>query len=134
MRTVLIADDDPNLRLLVSLALDTPDFRVIEARSGPEALHILGTQPADLIVVDWMMPGMSGIELVGELRDEPATAAIPIVMLTARTQRSDLLQATAAGVDYYLIKPFSPGELLETVERALCRSRKPTVADAAVPA
>ena len=119
MRTILIADDDPNLRLLVSLALDTPDLRVLEACSGLEALGILETEHADLLVLDWMMPGMSGIDVVRELRDEPLTAAIPVVMLTARTHQSDLRQATAEGVDHYLIKPFSPRELLEIVENAL---------------
>jgi two-component system phosphate regulon response regulator PhoB len=119
MHTVLIGDDDPNLRLLINLTLDTPEFEVIEAVNGRDVLRVLEEKHVDLIVLDWMMPGMTGIEVVRELRALPETASVPIVMLSARTRDGDLLQAMEAGVQHYLIKPFSPIELLETVERAL---------------
>lgn len=119
MHTILIADDDPNLRLLVTLTLDTPEFEVLEAVNGREVLSILERRPVDLLILDWMMPGMTGIEVARKLGSQPETNSIPIVMLTARTEDQDLRQATEAGIRYYLSKPFSPIELLETVERVL---------------
>jgi len=124
MRSILIADDNPTLRLLVSLTLDKPDFELIEASAGDEVLRILQRRSVDLIVLDWMMPGLTGLEVARHLRSRPETASIRIVMLTAKTQQSDLRLASEIGVDY-LIKPFSPMDLLETVEKALLREVVP---------
>jgi len=123
MHTILIVDDDPTLRLLVSLTLDRPDFEVIEAFDGDDALRVLGERSVDLVVLDWMMPGLSGLEVARHLRSQPETALIPIVMLTAKTQQSDICQASVIGVWSYMVKPFSPAELLKTVEKALVPER-----------
>ena len=119
MKTILLADDEANLRTLVRATLDDPQYRILEAGDGPEALELARKEHPDLVVLDWMMPGLSGPEVAKVLRQDPATADIPIVMLTAKGQEVDKEQGLAMGVRAYLIKPFSPLELLEKVEEAL---------------
>lgn len=119
MKTLLVADDDPNLRLLVSLSLDSPDYEVLEATTGLEVLETLERQSVDLIVLDWMMPAMSGLDVLRTLREQSAPVEIPVIMLTSRSHEADVAAIQDAGVFEYLSKPFSPNELLETVERAL---------------
>jgi CheY-like chemotaxis protein len=122
MQTILIADDEPNLRLLVSTTLADPTLRVLEAKDGTEALRMARAELPDLLIVDWMMPGMTGVEVARHLRSDPLTAGIPIVLLTAKAQEADKEMGRSVGVRAYLVKPFSPLELLQVVDDILARS------------
>lgn len=115
MPTILIADDEPALRSLVRATLDTGRLRILEADNGDATLEVARAELPDLLLLDWSMPGRTGLEVARELRADPATAAIPIVMLTARTQPFDQATATEIGVDRYMTKPFSPRALLDLI-------------------
>ncbi len=119
MKTILLADDEPNLRLLVSTTLSDPAYRIIEVTDGESALATARKEHPDLIVLDWMMPGMTGVEVAARLKDDPLTAGIPVIMLTARGQKADVDEGNALDVHAYLIKPFSPLELLQRVDEVL---------------
>ena len=119
MKTILIADDHDHLRLLVSKTLCGPDYHIVEARDGDEALALALSETPDLLLLDWMMPGRSGIQVVEALRRDPGMSDVPVIMLTARAQNADRNRAVTVGVHAYLVKPFSPIELMETVEKIL---------------
>jgi len=118
MKTVLVADDQEHLRLLVSATLAGPDYRIVEARDGNEAFDLARRESPDLLILDWMMPARTGVEVLQALREDPATRDVPVIMLTARAQRSDRDQVERLGVYGYLVKPFSPVDLLELVDEA----------------
>lgn len=115
MKTILLADDEAYLRLLVHTTLNDPAYRILEATDGNQALAIARAEHPDLLVLDWMMPGLSGIAVAQTLRQDPATADIPIIMLTAKGQDLDRAAEHVLGLQAYLVKPFSPLELLEKV-------------------
>jgi DNA-binding response OmpR family regulator len=119
MKTILLVDDEAHLRLLVHTTLDNPAYRILQASDGLAALDLARKEYPDLLVLDWMMPGMSGIEVAGALRQDPTTCHIPIIMLTAKGQEADKEQGRAVGTYAYLVKPFSPLELLEKVQEVL---------------
>jgi DNA-binding response OmpR family regulator len=119
MKTLLLADDEANLRMLARITLDDPDYRILEAADGATALALARAEHPDLLVLDWMMPGLTGIEVARLLRQDPHTSNIPIIMLTAKGQATDKDQGQNCGAYAYLVKPFSPLELLEKVEAAL---------------
>ena len=119
MSKVLIADDQANLRQLVRLTLETGHFEILEAPDGQTALELARVEQPDLLFLDWTMPGIPGVEVCRSLRDDPATARIRIVMLTARSQAADRERARDMGCDDYITKPFSPIELLEKVREVL---------------
>lgn len=119
MKTILLADDEAYLRLLVHTTLDDPAYQILEATDGHQALAMARVEHPDLLVLDWMMPGLSGIAVAQTLRQDPATATMPIIMLTAKGQDIDRAQGQAVGVQAYLVKPFSPLELLEKVQAIL---------------
>ena len=119
MKTILLADDEQNLRLLVRTTLEDPDWRILEAADGPSALEIARKEHPDLIVLDWMMPGMSGIDVAAELRRHPETRDVPIIMLTAKGRQADREQGLSLGISAYLVKPFSPLEVLDKVQEIL---------------
>ena len=119
MKTILLADDEANLRLLVRTTLEDPDYQILESGNGKAALELARREKPDLILLDWMMPGMTGIEVLKALKEDPATKSIPVVMLTAKGQKKDQEQATSLGTRFYLAKPFSPLELLEKVKEVL---------------
>lgn len=119
MKTILIADDHDHLRLLVAKTLGSPSYRILEACNGDEALDLAQRESPDLLILDWMMPGRSGLEVVQALRQDPATAELPVIMLTARAQSADRSNAMLHGVRAYIVKPFSPLELMELVEKVL---------------
>ena len=119
MKTLLLADDEAPLRMLARITLDDPEYRILEAADGTTALTLARTEHPDLLVLDWMMPGLTGIEVAQLLRQDPHTAGIPIIMLTAKGQAADKEQGQACDTYAYLVKPFSPLELLEKVEAAL---------------
>ena len=119
MKTILLADDEAYLRLLVHTTLDDPVYRILEATDGNQTMTLARAEHPDLLVLDWMMPGLSGLAVAQALRQDPATADIPIIMLTAKGQDIDRAQGQALGLRAYLVKPFSPLELLETVQAIL---------------
>lgn len=123
MATVLVADDDRDIRELVVFKLDQAGHQVMVAEDGPAALKAVSDQRPDLIVLDVMMPGMSGFDVCRELRARPDTADIPIILLTAKAQESDVQTGFTAGADDYVIKPFSPKELASRVQAVLARRR-----------
>jgi two-component system phosphate regulon response regulator PhoB len=116
---VLIAEDDESLRRLMRLSIDVGDLDITEASDGNLALEFARASPPDLVLLDWMMPGLSGLELCEALRSDPLTAGALIVMVTARVLPEDRSRAVEAGADHYIGKPFSPVALLETVRYAL---------------
>jgi CheY-like chemotaxis protein len=105
--------------MLVRATLDRGDYTVVEAADGDEALARSRSDHPDLILLDMMMPGRSGSEVLGELRNDPSTAATPVIMLTARAQASDREAMNLAGADHYLTKPFSPVVLAALVAEVL---------------
>jgi CheY-like chemotaxis protein len=119
--TVLVCDDEPVLRMLVRATLDHGNYTVVEACDGDEALAQTRSVQPDLILLDMMMPGRSGSDVLRELRADPATAKTPVIMLTARAQASDREAMNLAGADHYLTKPFSPVGLASLVEEVLGR-------------
>ena len=121
MSNILLVEDDPDIRYLVSYKLVRAGFAVREAADGPAALEQARHTPPDLVILDVRMPRMSGLEVCRELRAAPGTARVPIIMLTARARSQDLEQAYAAGATDYVVKPFSPRELLNRVETMLAR-------------
>ena len=116
---VLVCDNEEALRALVRGALDLGDYEIVEAHDGDESLELARSCDPDLIVLDMMMPGRTGLEVLAELRTEDRFAATPVIMLTARAQAQDRQAAIDAGVSLFLPKPFSPLELASVVEELL---------------
>jgi two-component system phosphate regulon response regulator PhoB len=116
---LLIADDDEDILLLVQLRLSRSGFDVVVARNGEEALRLTRERGPDLAVLDWTMPKLSGLEVLREIRRGADTAAIPVVLLTARGSEADVAAGMAAGADGYVTKPFSPQELALRVQSIL---------------
>ncbi len=119
-RRVLVVEDEPENRLFIGLMLRTEGYEVDEAEDGPAAFdHLLAGPLPDLILLDVMMPGLNGWQVFERLRSEQAWGRIPVVMLTALAQRTDVERAVSLGVDGYLTKPFEPADLLHTIEETL---------------
>lgn len=116
---ILICDNEEVLRTLVRASLEGNDYEFLEARDGDEALALARAEHPDLILLDMMMPGRSGLDVLAELRDDPAFATTPVIMLTARAQANDREAAAAGGATEFLPKPFSPLELADRVGRLL---------------
>ncbi|MBA2450713.1 MAG: response regulator [Chloroflexi bacterium] len=114
-RTVLLADDDPGLRRLVGATLGAESFQILSADDGEEALAIARGEHPALILLDINMPGQNGLDVCRELKSDPATAGIKIVMLTASGAELDRRRAFEAAADDYVVKPFSPIALLDKV-------------------
>jgi two-component system, OmpR family, phosphate regulon response regulator PhoB len=116
---VLVCDNEEVLRRLVRAALDGGAYEIAEARDGDESVELARRLEPDLIVLNIMMPGRSGVDVLGELRRDPRFRETPVVMLTARAQIADREAASRAGADYFLAKPFSPKQLASVVEGIL---------------
>lgn len=121
---ILLVDDEPDLLELVRVNLHAEGFEVETAEGGREALASLRRNPPDLVVLDWMLPDISGTEICRRVRQDSALAALPIIMLTARADEMDRVVGLELGADDYVTKPFSPRELALRV-RAVLRRRKP---------
>jgi len=117
--TILVVDDSPSVRQLVQLTFEMEGYRVITADDGVAGLERARADRPSLVVLDVMMPRMDGFDVARALKSDPATAAMPIVMLTAKAQAADVSAGGASGVDDYVTKPFDPEELLARVERLL---------------
>jgi phosphate regulon transcriptional regulator PhoB len=120
---VLIVEDEPDIRELVVHHLKREGYLVSAASSGEEALRQVQAVPPDLVLLDLMMPAMDGLEVCRRLRQDPATASLPVVMLTAKGDEVDRVLGLEIGADDYIVKPFSPKELLARVRAVLRRSR-----------
>jgi two-component system phosphate regulon response regulator PhoB len=121
---IMIVEDEEPLTLLLRYNLESEGYEVETAGRGDEAEIKLKESPPDLLVLDWMLPGMSGIELCRRLRARPDTERLPIIMLTARGEESERVRGLATGADDYIVKPFSVPELLARI-RSLLRRAKP---------
>jgi len=120
---VLIVEDEPDIRSLIVHHLERDGFRCRTAASGGEALARVRTATPDLVVLDLMLPGMDGLEVCRRLRADPATAGLPIIMLTAKADEVDRVVGLEMGADDYLAKPFSTKELVARVRAVLRRAR-----------
>ncbi len=123
MATVLLAEDDADIRFLVIYKLTQAGYQVRVFGDGLSAAADAHEHPPDLAILDVMMPGMSGLEVCQELRKDPATANIPVIILTAMAQETDITAGFAAGADDYIVKPFSPREFVIRVNAALARAQ-----------
>ena len=126
---ILIADDEQNQLELLSFNLKQDGYEVIIATNGQDVLDIVADQLPDLIILDWMMPEISGIDVCRHLRSSKETRSIPIIMLSARGEESDRTLGLDVGADDYMTKPFSPRELLARVRAVLRRSRPSLMED-----
>ena len=127
-KTVLIVDDEPAIRDMLKVALEMADLECIEARNAYEAQIIVTDNPPDLVLLDWMMPDMSGIELLRRWRKNEETINLPVIMLTAKAEEDNTIRGLDVGADDYITKPFSPRELASRI-KALIRRSMPTQAD-----
>jgi DNA-binding response OmpR family regulator len=119
--TVLVVEDDPVILRLLEVNFDLEGFTVLVANDGAEGVEVAKAKRPSIVISDIMMPKMSGLELVQALRADPATAAIPIILLSAKAQTGDLKLGMDAGADDYVTKPFEPLELVDRVNALLSR-------------
>jgi two-component system response regulator MtrA len=121
MPTVLVVDDDPDVCDLVAFKLEQSGYAVRRAVDGDQALREVAAALPDLVLLDIMMPGLSGLEVLRRWREDPATAAMPVIMLTAKARENDVERGFELGADDYMVKPFSPRELARRVTAVLTR-------------
>jgi len=126
--TILVVEDEPAIQELISYGLRQAGHKTFCAGNAEQAMEIVNDILPDLVLLDWMLPGMSGIEFAKMLRQVPRTKNIPIIMLTARTEESDKVSGLEVGADDYITKPFSPRELVARI-KAVLRRRSPEAAD-----
>jgi two-component system, OmpR family, phosphate regulon response regulator PhoB len=126
--TILVVEDEPAIQELISCNLEFAGYRTLRAQNAEQALEMVQASLPDLVVLDWMLPGMSGIEFARRLRSGKRTRALPVIMLTARAEERDRLAGLETGADDYITKPFSPRELSARV-KAVLRRRAPQATD-----
>jgi len=126
---ILIVEDEPAIAELIAVNLSHAGFDVERAFQADQALHMMKEAMPELLILDWMLPGKSGVQFAKELRNNPKTIALPILMLTAKGEEADKVLGLDAGADDYVTKPFSPKELIARV-RALLRRQMPPTDDA----
>lgn len=119
---ILLVEDEPAIREMVVMALERAGLEILEAGDAREAENVLAEGLPDLILLDWMLPGTSGIELARRLRREEYTREVPIIMLTARSEEDDRVRGLEVGADDYVSKPFSTRELVARIKAVLRRS------------
>ena len=125
MCKIIVADDEGALRLLITGTLEIGNYNIVEAENGIEALELVKQERPDLIILDVMMPGMTGYEVCKRIKTNPDIADTKVLILTAKDQQSDKKAALEALADFYLSKPFSPMKLLSMVEEILSKKVKP---------
>ncbi|MEN1940985.1 phosphate regulon transcriptional regulator PhoB [Luteimonas sp. MJ246] len=123
-KRILIVDDEPAIRDMVAFAVRKGDYEPVHAADARQAQEAIADRVPDLILLDWMLPGTTGIELARRWRRESLTREIPIIMLTARGEENDRVGGLEAGVDDYVVKPFSSRELLARIRAVMRRSRE----------
>ncbi len=122
-KRILIVDDEPAIRDMVAFALRKGEYEPIHAGDAREAQNAIADRVPDLILLDWMLPGSSGLELARRWRKDALTRDVPIIMLTARGEENDRVGGLEAGVDDYVVKPFSARELLARIRAVMRRAR-----------
>jgi len=123
-KRILIVDDEPAIREMVAFALRKGDYEPVHAGDAREAQTAIADRVPDLILLDWMLPGTSGLDLARRWRKETLTREVPIIMLTARGEENDRVGGLEAGVDDYVVKPFSARELLARIRAVMRRARE----------
>jgi len=118
-RCVLVVDDHPANVLIMRTMLESQGYEVVSAADGVEALEHLQSRPIDLVLLDIMMPRMNGLEALQQIRQTPTTAALPVILVTAKAEDADVLGGYRFGADYYLTKPFTAAQLEYGVELIL---------------
>ncbi len=121
---ILIVDDEMPIRDMLTMALEAGGYDVLQAENAQDAHGIVIDQSPDLVLLDWMMPGTSGLELLRRLKRNELTQNIPIVMLTAKTDEDEKVTGLESGADDYIVKPFSPRELVSRVKAVLRRTER----------
>ena len=129
--SILIVEDEPSIAELIAVNLSHAGFLPVRAFQTEQASQLMKEVLPDLVVLDWMLPGKSGVQFAKELRSNERTKDIPIILLTARSEEMDKIAGLEAGADDYLTKPFSPKELVARI-RAVLRRRSPQLADEVV--
>jgi two-component system, OmpR family, phosphate regulon response regulator PhoB len=124
---VLLVEDEPAQREVLAYNLEAEGFRVVQASNGEDALMLVDEDMPDIIILDWMMPELSGIEVCRRLKMRPKTRAIPIIMLSARAEEVDRIRGLETGADDYVIKPYSVLELMARARVQLRRVRPSTI-------
>lgn len=119
VKTVLIADDEPSMRLLVHATIESDEYTVVEASDGDQAWALIQKHRPSLVLLDVQMPGLSGLDVLREIKSDPRLKGTHVILLTAKAQESDIEAGLIGGADFYLTKPFSPLDLLSRVEEAL---------------
>lgn len=129
---ILVVEDDPSLVELLRYNLEAESFAVTIATDGDEAQLLLSEETPDLVILDWMLPDISGIDLCGRLRRAESTSRLPIMMLTARGEEADRVRGLTTGADDYIVKPFSVPELLARVKALLRRVSPERIEDVVI--
>ncbi len=125
---ILVVEDDPSIRELLAINLESAGHRVTQAPSAEAAESLIKASLPDLILLDWMLPGRPGPQFAARLREDARTTEVPIIMLTARTDEQDRITGLEVGADDYIVKPFSPRELIARI-KAVLRRRKPQLTE-----
>src|ERR1041384_599023 len=120
---VLIVEDEAPLVMMLRYNLEREGFAVDEAANGEEALLRIAERGPDAVLLDWMLPHVSGLELCRQIRRAPATRSLPVIMLTARGEEGDRIRGLDSGADDYVVKPFSPNELVARLRAVIRRAR-----------
>lgn len=118
---VLVVEDEADILEIIAYNLSREGFRVLSSRNGEEALDLARQEEPDLVLLDLMLPGMDGLEVCRQLKDDPRGAELPIIMVTAKGEESDVVLGLGVGADDYVVKPFSPRELMARVKAVLRR-------------
>jgi two-component system phosphate regulon response regulator PhoB len=126
--TILVVEDEPAIQELIAYNLKQAGHQTLRADNAEQALNLVSNALPDLVLLDWMLPGLSGIEFARRLRADKRTRAVPIIMLTARSEEQDKLSGLESGADDYITKPFSPRELTARI-KAVLRRRAPQMTD-----
>jgi phosphate regulon transcriptional regulator PhoB len=121
--TILVVEDEPDLREVIRYNLEREGYRVLETEDGEEGLDLLREKLPELVLLDIMLPGLDGIEICRSIKYDPHTRSIPVIMVTARGDESDIVLGLGVGADDYIIKPFSPRELVARVKAVLRRGK-----------
>jgi len=129
MTNVLVVDDESDIREVIRFALQSAGFRVLEAGHADEARKLLASEYPDLVLLDWMLPGRSGLELAQQLKQSAATRSVPIIMVSAKGEEEDRIRGLDTGADDYIAKPFSPREMVARVKAVLRRVKPDELGD-----
>lgn len=128
-KNILVVDDEPAILDMVEFAIKRAGYNITLAQDSMQAMNHIADKQPDLILLDWMLPDISGVDLARRLKRDELTRTIPIIMLTARVEESDKLKGFEVGVDDYVTKPFSPRELIARMQAVLRRSEPPAEND-----